>query len=1279
MDEPAFVSRSSRAAYSARNPTSSHVNRSPSLSISTNTSPWFNPGLVPYSRNMPDTMEEEEHPLHTRKDPTDEEQLALRRTRDREGQHRDQYGAQVGWDWRSRKWIDGVHGSSLSGRQQKFHLSRQRQRENSADESIDGRISRLRQDANRLVNERRLVARRTSRQSSGWVSEFEGISERRRRDGYGVETLTRIKREKVGGPRGRRRASHHVLDLHNRRKLMRREFQLRRDTSMRRSKAEGEIVSALQLLGESIHSSKSFSLQTLEEYLKERAATRRLQDDDTTGSMDMASALQPASYVSSGKHTERPRRSVRKGAVIKPINETSLENNAQQPVSIYPSEDGQDEGSEAQRSGCGISWRWLNTHHVNKDDSSMPSYAGAGCFPAVSKRRIGQRLLVSRHRKGWDKYNSEGSFTSFDSDSETVPLMTEPEPFHDYTTDDVGSSVELDRNLHIGLKHKKASRFKELERYNNGHSYMKSDFENEVKEISLSMRQSGVSRHRSTSQKHRPKMFKDLVGQSMVAQSLSNAVLRGKIAPVYLFQGPRGTGKTCAARIFTAALNCLSSEDLRPCGTCKECSSFDEGKNFDVREVDAAGNSGIESMKLLLKHISLPPSSRYKVFIIDECHALTVDAWNAFLKSLEEPPSYVVFILITTDAEQLPRTALSRCQKFLFSKIKDSDIVSRLQKIALLERIDIELAALQLIASRSDGSLRDAEMTLDQISLLGKRATLSVVQELVGMIPEKKLIEFLEVALSPDTSNTVKAIRDFMESGVDALALISQLATLITDILAGNNRSAAYRLKHVRKVEDERFRQALKILSDAERQLRSCTDRTTWLTAAFLQFSQTDPSSATPYSLGTSIAQSPVNFFDTSEKETAEGDAKWESHSSPLMSERAFRGDHKRGHSQSIPHSGPLVGSKVHPCSHSPRSVTDVDDVRTMPGASRPPVVPRAFSSGLNNSDQRKLCTNMPMDSIWRKVVDNSRSNAVKQLLHGEAKLVSLSVTEALAVAHLEFRHLEHRNLAEKARTSIAKAFQDALCCPVDLKITLSSTSAEDITSQELRSPSFSRNLEQQIKPKKVVPISKGENKAYYIDEHCLSQEQRSRRSASFRKSSSSKFGVPVASSPRIRLPEPRKPQHSLDEAEENICTQRYSIELSDRERSGVLKEKIKEAACTLENRRASVHYGRASNALSLQNVDDLGGDHGIDAQSEDSFEKHSNGEHGFSPAPMEGNGYGIVVDRDGSDSEAQGPSVLCWKGSRMQDGKGKHQRLRRKRRGRLLLKLVPCAKGGRS
>ena len=240
------------------------------------------------------------------------------------------------------------------------------------------------------------------------------------------------------------------------------------------------------------------------------------------------------------------------------------------------------------------------------------------------------------------------------------------------------------------------------------------------------------NKNRSISRKYRPKVFKDLIGQNMVAESLSNAILRSKIAPLYLFHGPRGTGKTSAAKIFACAMNCLSIEELRPCGLCNACMSFNAGTYYDVKEVDAAGNCGIESMRILLKHLCLPPTlSRYKVFIMEDCHMLTPEAWNALLKSLEDPPDHVVFILITSYLEQLPRVAISRCQKFMFARVKDGDIILRLHELARLEKIEIDSDALHFIASQSDGSFRDAETMLDQLSLRGKRVTLGVVREMV--------------------------------------------------------------------------------------------------------------------------------------------------------------------------------------------------------------------------------------------------------------------------------------------------------------------------------------------------------------------------------------------------------------------------------------------------------------------------------------------------------------------------------------------------------------------
>jgi DNA polymerase III subunit gamma/tau len=236
---------------------------------------------------------------------------------------------------------------------------------------------------------------------------------------------------------------------------------------------------------------------------------------------------------------------------------------------------------------------------------------------------------------------------------------------------------------------------------------------------------------RNLSQKYRPKVFEDMVGQRIVTQALSNALSKGKIAPVYLFQGSRGTGKTTAARIFASALLCLSNDMQKPCGVCKECIGVFQSTCPEVREVDAASNNGIERVKALLEETMSANRSLYKVFIIEECHVLATETWNALLKILEEPPMNVVFILITTDPDRLPRTVVSRCHKFLFPKIRDSDIVTKLQKLAALENLAVDAETLQLIASRSDGSLRDAEIMLDQVSLLGQQINSSTVQELV--------------------------------------------------------------------------------------------------------------------------------------------------------------------------------------------------------------------------------------------------------------------------------------------------------------------------------------------------------------------------------------------------------------------------------------------------------------------------------------------------------------------------------------------------------------------
>jgi DNA polymerase III subunit gamma/tau len=239
---------------------------------------------------------------------------------------------------------------------------------------------------------------------------------------------------------------------------------------------------------------------------------------------------------------------------------------------------------------------------------------------------------------------------------------------------------------------------------------------------------------RSLSQKFRPKSFDELVGQNVVVRSLLGAISKGRITSLYLFHGPRGTGKTSASRIFAAALNCLSHE-YKPCGVCRECVAFFSGRSRDVKEVDSMRINRAKGIRSLIKNASMPPiSSRFKVFIVDECHLLHGETWGTVLNSLENLSQNVVFVMITPELDMLPRSVVSRSQKYHFPKIKDADIAGRLRNICVEEDLDFDQVALDFIAAKSSGSLRDAEIMLDQLSLLGKRITMSLAHELVSAL-----------------------------------------------------------------------------------------------------------------------------------------------------------------------------------------------------------------------------------------------------------------------------------------------------------------------------------------------------------------------------------------------------------------------------------------------------------------------------------------------------------------------------------------------------------------
>ncbi|KAL2932701.1 Protein STICHEL-like 2 [Bienertia sinuspersici] len=354
---------------------------------------------------------------------------------------------------------------------------------------------------------------------------------------------------------------------------------------------------------------------------------------------------------------------------------------------------------------------------------------------------------------------------------------------------------------------------------------------------------------RSLSQKFRPKSFDELVGQGVAARSLLGAISKGRITSFYLFHGPRGAGKTSASRIFAAALNCLSSEEQRPCGSCQECTLYFAGRSRDVKEVDPGRINRAGRMRSLIKSASLPPiSSKFKIFILDECHLLRGDTWATLLTNLNSFSQHVVFVMVTPDLDKLPRSMVARSQRYHFPKLKDVDVANRLRKICVEEGLEFDQAALEFIASKSNGSMRDAEMMLDQLSLLGSKITMTLAYELIGSVSDDELLHLLDVALSADTSNTVKRARELMRSRIDPMQLISQLANIIMDILAGKFQEEESEIrrnflrKHASETELQKIHHALKILSESEKQLRVSKNQTTWLTVALLQLNSIDPS-----------------------------------------------------------------------------------------------------------------------------------------------------------------------------------------------------------------------------------------------------------------------------------------------------------------------------------------------------------------------------------------------------------------------------------------------------
>ena len=286
--------------------------------------------------------------------------------------------------------------------------------------------------------------------------------------------------------------------------------------------------------------------------------------------------------------------------------------------------------------------------------------------------------------------------------------------------------------------------------------------------------------------KYRPQTFAQLVGQEAIATTLTQALTQQRIPPAYLFTGARGTGKTSSARIMAKSLNCINSPvpTANPCGECEVCRSIVNGSALDVIEIDAASNTGVDNIRELIERAQFAPvQCRYKVYAIDECHMLSTAAFNALLKTLEEPPDRVVFILATTDPQRVLPTIISRCQRFDFRRIPLDAMVGHLQLIAHQESITIADEAITLVAQISQGGLRDAESLLDQLSLSAEPITAEKVWDLVGAVPERDLLALLYAIAANDPEALLDHTRRLMDRGREPLIVLQNLASFYRDLL----------------------------------------------------------------------------------------------------------------------------------------------------------------------------------------------------------------------------------------------------------------------------------------------------------------------------------------------------------------------------------------------------------------------------------------------------------------------------------------------------------------
>jgi DNA polymerase-3 subunit gamma/tau len=349
--------------------------------------------------------------------------------------------------------------------------------------------------------------------------------------------------------------------------------------------------------------------------------------------------------------------------------------------------------------------------------------------------------------------------------------------------------------------------------------------------------------YRVFARKYRPQRFEEVVGQEHITRTLQNAITGKRLAQAYLFVGPRGVGKTSSARILAKALNCLANKGEptdNPCGVCDACVEIAEGRSLDVIEIDGASNNSVESVRTLRENAAYAPArGPFKVYLIDEVHMLSTAAFNALLKTLEEPPEHVKFLFATTEAQKVPATILSRCQRFDLRRLTPELIAGHLLQIAANEKITLDPAAAAAIARGADGAMRDAESMLDQVvAFCGNTITSVDVQSVFGFTPRETVLELAAALLALDTTGTLAVVKEQAEAGKDLARLLGDLVGLLRDILIGKVHPPQEPTDESRlgeSVTQEKLLVLLDHFGEAEGRLRWATDKKLQLDVALIK------------------------------------------------------------------------------------------------------------------------------------------------------------------------------------------------------------------------------------------------------------------------------------------------------------------------------------------------------------------------------------------------------------------------------------------------------------